>query len=169
MGLFSDIVEALSDRGLLEPWSVYMTAGPRPPVATPVPRPVTFACPSCYRVYTAEQARELHLIDHHAAGTFYVRVNDQVVPELTLLEEPSTDLRIFALGQVPVTVRASGPGRGTVSLQIRPGDSAQLADALGLAGKKPTRGRVTLSVSTPMRKRQYDIYVSPRSDSVGRG
>jgi hypothetical protein len=106
------------------------------------------------------QERELHLIDHHAAGTFYVRVNDQVIPDLVFLEEPCTDLRVFALGQLPVNVRASGPVGGTMALQIRPGSSAQLADGLGLAGRRPARGRVTLSVSTPTRQRQYDIYIA---------
>jgi hypothetical protein len=160
MGLFSDILEAINDRGPLEPRSALIDAIPRPPAVTSAPRPVTFACPSCYRVYSTEQARDLHLIDHHAAGTFYVRANDQVIPDLIFLEEPCTDLRVFALGQVPVTVRANGPANGTIGLQVPPGGSAQFADALGLAGRKPARGRVTLHVSTPMRQRQYDIYIA---------
>ena len=61
VGLFSDIVEAISDRGPLEPTGVLVNSAPPPYALNSTSRPVTFACPSCHHVYSTKQARELHL------------------------------------------------------------------------------------------------------------
>jgi len=111
-------------------------------------------CPLCACRYNVEQELQSHILKAHGRLQAYLKVNDQVIQDLSYLEESIEHLLLVALGECRASVRLSLDEEVLREVEISPGRPEELAPLI----PEGFYGVLKLEVRLNGATKQYLIY-----------
>jgi hypothetical protein len=151
MGILSDILEDNKERaGQI----LSVTISRRSGGADEVARLVFLPCPLCASRYNVERELQSHILKAHGRLQAYLKVNEQVVQDLTYLEGSIEHLLVVALGEQHASVRVLLDEELLREIEISPGRPKELASFI----PEGFQGVLKLEVRLNRATKRYLIY-----------
>jgi hypothetical protein len=144
----------------LERWAPLQTIKLAPmrvrvrPAVSPAPN---LPCPACARSFASDQALKQHLFSMHANGGFYIRVDDNVVPDVAFVERMPQTMEFIPLGADPVGLTAQFSQGEPIRGMVPPGGRLDLLALLRL--DKEAHGVLTVTGTRGGLERTYQLHL----------
>lgn len=151
MGILSDILEDNKERAgqflsVMIPRR-YRTEGA-------VARTLLQPCPLCASLYSTEEDLQSHILKAHARLQAYIKLNEQVIQDITYLEHSIEQLVLITLGDQDALVRLWLHEEFLREVNVSPGRPMELAPFI----PKVSQGILKLEVRTGQTTKHYLIY-----------